>query len=75
MNIREVIEQGKRDKAALEAHALRSAVAAIRDLPDDSEGAHGMADEILCEYLRKIGAAELASAFDDANERIEFWYA
>jgi hypothetical protein len=42
---------------------------------NDPETAHGRADEILCEFIRAIGHAEVAVAFEAAADRVGFWYA
>lgn len=55
---------------------LKEAVNAMHALKAlDPEQDHGLAEEILCEYLRSAGAAELADAFDLAQKRCGFWYA
>ena len=41
----------------------------------DNERAHAEADEILLEFLRTNGYEEIADAFEDAADRITFWYA
>ena len=42
---------------------------------DDAEIQHGKAEDILCNYLKEIGATELADAFEGACDRVGFWYA
>lgn len=42
---------------------------------DDPEGAHGMADEILCFFLREAGHEDLAEAFERCRRVVGFWYA
>ena len=42
---------------------------------DDIDNAHERADAILCEYLSSIGDDDLAKAFTDARQRLDFWYA
>ena len=57
--------------------ALHEAINKLEDMPadGDSEILHGVAEKILCDYLIEVGAKELADAFDDANDRVGFWYA
>lgn len=56
--------------------AVKDAVNAMHGLEAlDPEQDHGLAEEILCDYLRRTGAAELADAFDQAKKRCGFWYA
>ena len=60
-----------------EYESLKKAVKQLNDMESDSdpEIEHGNAETILCDYLRTIGAAELANAFNDARDRVGFWYA
>ncbi len=52
------------------------AISMLKALPaHDEEAAHSKADEILCNFLRANGHAELANTFDAVRERIGFWYA
>jgi hypothetical protein len=54
----------------------QEAVAKLNALTShDPETAHGRADEILCEFIRSIGHAEVAEAFEAAADRVGFWYA
>ena len=59
-----------------EYKALKEAVAKLNEMKDgdDAEIAHGLAEDILCEYLVEIGAKELSDAFNGACERVGFWY-
>ena len=41
----------------------------------DNEYAHCQADKILKEFLRSNGYAKVADAFDEADDRVGFWYA
>lgn len=41
---------------------------------EDREGVHERADAILCEYLCEIGHANVANAFRDTRQRLDFWY-
>lgn len=41
----------------------------------DPEEQHLEADNLLCEYLRAIGHSEVATAYEEARRRVEFWYA
>lgn len=47
----------------------------FQELSTDPEQAHSMAERILQDVLTEVGFKEVADAFDDANERIGFWYA
>ena len=60
-----------------EAEALKDAVSNLNAMKsdDDSEMAHGEAEDILCKYLVAIGSKELADAFYTARDRVDFWYA
>lgn len=40
----------------------------------DPEAAHGTADAILIEFLRGIGYGTVANAFENASDRVGFWY-
>ena len=51
------------------------AVSDLYNLPDESEGSHGRADEILLEFLDAKGFRHIAGAYRDTRERIGFWYA
>lgn len=42
---------------------------------EDQESAHAEADRILCQLLQDNGMVEVMKAFNDARERIGFWYA
>ena len=48
-------------------------LAALRALAksDDTEGAHGRADDLLCEVLRHLGYGEGVAIF----EKMDKWYA
>jgi hypothetical protein len=51
------------------------AVAALRALQrGNSEARHSEADDILIAFLRDAGYADVADAWCEAEERIEFWY-
>ena len=41
----------------------------------DEEVEHGKADKLLCEALRLAGMYDVANAFENARERVGFWYA
>ena len=41
---------------------------------DDAEITHIIADYILCEVLREVALGEIATAFEDARNRVGFWY-
>jgi hypothetical protein len=43
--------------------------------PSDPESDHAAAEQILCDFLRGIGYGNVASAFENARERVGFWYA
>lgn len=43
--------------------------------PRDPEVAHAEAEDVLLNYLRKTGDADLADAFVRARDSIGFWYA
>ena len=45
------------------------------DSKGDQEILHARADEILLEYLKSTGDAEIAQSFQNAKERVRFWYA
>jgi hypothetical protein len=54
----------------------QEAVAKLQALTGhDPEEEHGDAEEILCEFIRAIGHAEVADAFEAAANRVGFWYA
>lgn len=40
-------------------------------LERDTESAHGKADDLLCEYLRLLGKADIVEAYDQVDK----WYA
>lgn len=52
-----------------------AALNALKEGPDDAEGLHVEADDILLSYLMANGAPEVAAAYREARERIGFWYA
>ena len=41
----------------------------------DQEAEHGVADDILVEFLKTNSHEELAHAFEECAERVVFWYA
>ena len=41
----------------------------------DSESLHGEAEDILLDFLRSQGHSEVANAFEEARDRVGFWYA
>ena len=41
----------------------------------DPEIEHGDAEDVLCDFLKEVGYGDLADAFDQARERVGFWYA
>ncbi len=43
--------------------------------PEHPDTEHIEAEKILCEFLRAIGHAEVADAFEAACDRVGFWYA
>lgn len=52
------------------------AIEKLKSLPvDDPEAAHGIADNILLEFLAFHGYGDVAEAWEDACEDIGFWYA
>ena len=42
---------------------------------DDPECEHGIADKVLTDFLMSNGYPEIAKAWDDACERVGFWFA
>ncbi len=48
---------------------------AVDENHPDEEMAHVEADRILCEFIRAIGHADVADAFEAARRRVGFWYA
>lgn len=59
----------KPSKAEQEAALLQQ----MRELAleRDTESAHGKADDLLCEYLRLLGKADIVEAYDQVDK----WYA
>jgi len=57
---------GKYSEAIKQLEALESG---------DPERAHIEAEDIICNYLKEIGATEIVEAYDEARERVGFWYA
>ena len=57
--------------------ALMEAVKYLDDMEEgsDAEIEHSRAENVLCAYLRATGSGDLADAFDNACERVGFWYA
>jgi len=53
----------------------QDAVDRLKHLGGDPESDHGVAEEILCEFLRSCGHMDVADAFEEARDRIGFWYA
>lgn len=53
----------------------KEAVESLKDISDDPEIGHREAEEILCAFLSANGFPEVASAFDEARDRLGFWYA
>jgi hypothetical protein len=51
------------------------AVIELSNLPNDEEAAHGLAEQILCNFLRKAGYQQIADAFELARDEVGFWYA
>lgn len=45
------------------------------DIFGDNEGNHNRADNLLLEALRILGADDVATAWEEAKDRAEFWYA
>ena len=41
----------------------------------DSEILHSTAERLLVDLLEDLGAAKVSRAFEDAKERVVFWYA
>lgn len=66
-----------KEKSEREHKALKDAIAKLNEMKDgdDPEVMHGLAEDILCDYLVEIGAKELADAFEIAASRVGFWYA
>ncbi len=42
---------------------------------DDEETAHGEADLLLCDALIACGRSDVVSAWQEARDRVGFWYA
>ena len=57
--------------------ALMKAVEDLNNMQagDDAECRHGEAENILCNLLKQVGYGEAAEAFDNAADRVGFWYA
>lgn len=74
--MKEALREFNKAKAAGEAEALKAAVDELNAMQGgvNEVEAHSRAEDILCEYLKAIGAAQLANAFDEANNRVGFWY-
>lgn len=54
----------------------------LNGMPDEDSGTghsphklHEQADEMVCDLLRCLGYGEVADAFEDAKNRVPFWYA
>lgn len=41
---------------------------------DDSEAAHGMADDAILAFLRDIGHSDVTNAWQAAADKVGFWY-
>ncbi len=65
-NARSAIERAREDEAA--------AVARLNALNNGPEEAHMEAEAILCDFLRAQGHDAVAEAFEQAKERVGFWY-
>lgn len=55
----------------LKPDEFTAAMTKIARYGEDLEGAHGMADGLLCEVLRKLGYEEGVKVFEDMTK----WYA
>lgn len=56
--------------------ALNKAVKNLDELDgSDVEAAHVDAEEILLSLLRSSGLGDAAQAFEQARDRVDFWYA
>jgi len=77
MSLQEVLNRSKREKNEREYQALVKAEKELDEMGEesDAESAHWRAEEILCEYLAAIGAKSLAVSFNNAKDRVGFWYA
>lgn len=55
----------------------QEAIAELNSMPanGDEECLHCRADFVVCEVLRSVGCEEVAKAFEEARERVGFWYA
>ena len=54
----------------------QEAVAKLQALsPEYPDTEHIEAEKILCEFIRTIGHADVADAFEAARRRVGFWYA
>lgn len=42
---------------------------------DDPEAEHGVADELLCDALELAGMVKVVEAYNNAQDRVGFWYA
>jgi hypothetical protein len=50
------------------------AIATLNALNGDPESDHGIAEDIVMTYLRQTGQAAIADAFEQARDRVGFWY-
>jgi hypothetical protein len=41
----------------------------------DPEALHATADDLLIQFLRNIGYGDVADAYEQAQDRVGFWYA
>jgi hypothetical protein len=60
-------------------HEKQAMTAAVQKLDamidgDDEASSHEVAEEILCDLLRKAGFGEVSDAFVNASRRVDFWY-
>jgi hypothetical protein len=62
------------DEKRLANEATSKLLAMIGDPDRDQEMMHCYADEILVEFVRSIGHANVAEAFEKASNEIGFWY-
>ena len=77
MDISETLQKLAFEQKGRERKALISAIDKLEAMKygDDQDAAHSLAEDIICEYLVVIGAKQLADAFEEARDRVGFWYA
>lgn len=47
----------------------------LNDINYDPEQSHGLAEDLLCEFLSEVGFKDIAVAFNECNDRVGFLYA